>query len=147
MRRILHVPSQTIKEIVNDLFLSWIQINIIVVNWKKYSYNSICNISKLRLIGSMNSMHFEVHSLTINSMFRSCMEMELKSIILFTCSINITSHFWRKRIDSLSWVKIDQRCLTSPSNSNILLIGINCIHFFLWMKNIIVERSFIFLGN
>lgn len=147
MRRILYVPSQAIKEIVNYLFLSWIKINIIMIDWKKHSYNSISNISKLWLIGFMNSMHFEVHSLTINGMFRSSMEMELKCIKLFTCSINITSHFWWKRINSLSWIEINQRSFSSPSYSNVLLISVNCIHLFLWMENIILEWWSIFLWN
>ena len=77
----------------------------------------------------MNSVHLNVLSNSINCMFRSCVEMELNTIISGSCFMSIRGMLRVKSLNWLSWfINSNLRSMSIPSDSNFdFLISVNFV--------------------
>lgn len=72
------IPVQGGEEVSDDLLLGIIKFDVCIINREHYAHGCIRNIVD-GLMCKMNSVHLKIVSLTINSVLRPVMEMELDS--------------------------------------------------------------------
>jgi len=124
------IPFKWFKENIDNMLLFWWKLLGEVFNWEHNTNSSVSNSWRdgfVGIIGDVNGMHLEIMSLTVNSMLRTSMEMELNTCISWWCSQIST---WVHRLEGLkglTWfVNGNLSCKSSPHYFNFSnLVGVD----------------------
>jgi hypothetical protein len=129
------IPLKTLEESIDDFYFSVCKFNIdfgvfyLDSVYSVYSeQNSYCSSQGVFNGGSwiMISLHFQIKSLSINSMFRSSMEVKLGSCIV---SISIKNFFSKVGLECTNSIRfvivdIDGTSMSIPDNFVVCLIPV-----------------------
>jgi len=119
---------QRLEEFIDNLFLPRFKTGSVVVYREHDAHGCILNfILWITISRQMNSVHFKVVSDSINSMFRSSMEVKLHTLESIRSSKVFLWYHWVEMLCVLaSFIDGNLRCMTIPRDLNvILLVGVH----------------------
>lgn len=126
----LGVELERVEEAVDDLLFAPREVCGIVLHVKEDTNGGLANlIDSLGICWMVDSLHFKVVSITINSVLRTAMEMELSCVKrLWACVIGCLVILWAncfcESISGSATTEINLCGMTVESHLDILHVGI-----------------------
>lgn len=127
-------PRKSLKERIDHQLLRICELNIVVIHREHKAHGSVGYIS-FSLFCSVDCVHFQLHSFSVNSMLRTWMKMELDSIILLVCAKQGFSNSGHEH--AISSIKGNLGCMFPlPHYLDVLLVVVTFLKSICRMINI-----------